>query len=330
MKGNTLSISFSEKNALQVFTTALNVLVLMAFAVPGFLFIKTKSLSQEHIPAFSKVLLYACQPCLQLYAFQTADCTPALLRQMGLFFLFCTGVQLLMMLAMALSLRLRLEDVCRRSCAASGVFGNVGFLGIPLLQALLPKETVGEAIALSAVFSLSMNLIAWTAGLYLLTGERRHIRARAMLTNPSILSFYLAFPLFLLGIKLPGTVLDAVTLMGRMSTPLCMLILGMRLACTPFRQIVTDRHAWRASAGKLLAMPLLALASVAFLPLPYYFRATLFLLCCCPSASAVQSLSEIYLPGTAVGAKRTAADAILLSNLLCILTIPLLFSLLQV
>lgn len=315
---------------MQVFTTALNVLVLMAFAVPGFLFIKTKSLSQGHIPAFSKVLLYACQPCLQLYAFQTADRTPALLRQMGLFFLFCTGVQLLMMFVMALSLRLRLEDVCRRSCAASGVFGNVGFLGIPLLQALLPKETVGEAIALSAVFSLSMNLIAWTAGLYLLTGERKHIHARALLTNPSMLSFYLAFPLFLLGIKLPATVLDAVTLMGRMSTPLCMLILGMRLACTPFRQIVTDRYAWRAGAGKLLVMPLLALASVAFLPLPDYFRATLFLLCCCPSASAVQSLSEIYLPETAVGAKRTAADAILLSNLLCIITIPLLFSLLQI
>ena len=315
---------------MQFFTTAANVLVLMAFAVPGFLFVKTKSLSDRHIAPFSKLLLYACQPCLQLYAFQTADCTSALLRNMGLFFLFCTVVQLLTILLMALLLRLRLKDACRRVCAASGVFGNVGFLGIPLLQALLPAENVPSAIALAAAFSLSMNLIAWTGGLFLLTGNRKHIRARALLLNPSMLSFYVAFPLFLAGIRLPDMALDAVTLMGRMCTPLCMLILGMRLACTPFRQIISDRHAWLACAGKLLLMPLLAFAAVAFLPLPDYFRATLFLLSCCPTASAVQSLSEVSLPEDAADAKRTAADAILLSNLLCILTIPLLCTLLQV
>lgn len=315
---------------MQFFTTAVNVLVLMAFAVPGFLFIKTKSLTAGHIAPFSKLLLYACQPCLQLYAFQTAECTPELLGNMGLFFLFCTGVQLLMIFVMSLFLRLRLRDACRRVCAASGVFGNVGFLGIPLLQALLPEESVPSAIALAAAFSLSMNLIAWTIGLFLLTGERKHIRPRGIFLNPSMLSFYVAFPLFLLGIRLPVVALDAVTLMGRMCTPLCMLILGMRLACTPFRQIVTDRYAWPACAGKLVLMPLLALASAAFLPFPDYFRATLFLLCCCPTASAVQSLSEIYLPEDAASAKRTAADAILLSNLLCILTIPLLCTLLQV
>lgn len=324
-----LSTLLYGENTVQFLTTAANVLVLMAFAVPGFLFVKTKSLSSAHIPPFSKLLLYACQPCLQLYAFQTADCTPELLGNMGLFFLVCTVVQLLMMLVMALFLRLRPKDACRRVCAASGVFGNVGFLGIPLLEALLPEETVASAIALAAAFSLSMNLIAWTGGLFLLTGERKHIRARALLLNPSMLSFYVAFPLFLFGIRLPAIALDSVTLMGRMCTPLCMLILGMRLACTPFRQIVTDRYAWCACAGKLIVMPLFAFASVAFLPLPYYFRATLFLLCCCPTASAVQSLSEISLPEGEVSAKRTAADAILLSNLLCILTIPLLCSLLQ-
>lgn len=326
----SVNLFCGEKNAVQFFTTAANVLMLMAFAVPGFLFVKTKSLSERHIPPFSKLLLYACQPCLQLYAFQTAECTPELLRNMGLFFLFCTGVQLLMILAMSLCLRLKLRDACRRVCAASGVFGNVGFLGIPLLQALLPAENVPSAIALAAAFSLSMNLIAWTGGLFLITGERKHIRARALLLNPSMLSFYVAFPLFLLGIRLPAMALDGVTLMGRMCTPLCMLILGMRLACTPFRQIVTDRFAWLACAGKLILMPLSAFAAVAFLPLPAYFRATLFLLSCCPTASAVQSLSEIYLPEDAIRAKRTAADAILLSNLLCILTIPLLCTLLQV
>lgn len=310
--------------ALQFFTAAVHVLLMMAYAVPGFLFVKTKTLSVSQIPPFSKLLVYVCQPCLELSAFQSAVFTPKLLAEMGWFFLLCTGVQAGMILLFALFYRFDRKQVCRRVSAAAGVFGNVGFIGIPLLQALLPGDVSSDGVALSAVFALSMNLLAWTAGLFLMTGEKKHIRMRSLFLNPAMLAFYLAFPLFLLKWRLPDALLDTVSLAGRTSTPICMIVLGMRLAATPFRRIVTDRFAWRSCVGKLVLMPLLSLALTAFLPFPPYFRATLFLLCCCPSASVVQNFSELYLPDCAEDGKRTAADAILLSNLLCMATIPLL------
>lgn len=309
---------------MNVSTTALNVLLMMAYAVPGFLFIKTKTLHLSQIAPFSKVLVYLCQPCLEIYAFHSATCSPKLLREMGLFFLFCTGVQLLMLLITAIALRFRMQAVCRRVSTAASAFGNVGFIGIPLLQALLSAEVAADAIALSAIFALSMNLLAWTCGLLLITGEKRHIRVKGLLLNPAMIAFYLIFPLFLAGIQLPIAVADTITLAGKMSTPICMIALGMRLAGTPFKRIVTDRYAWIACAAKLVLMPLLSFALVWFLPLPNYFKATLFLLCCCPTASVVQNFSEIYLPEAAAEGKRTAADTILLSNLLCMLSIPLL------
>lgn len=308
-------------------STALQVLLLMAYAVPGFLFVKCKTLTANHIAPFSKVLVYFCQPCLQLYAFQTADCTPSLLREMGLFFVFCTAAEVLVLLAAVVLIRDR-GEARRRVCSVACVLGNVGFIGIPLLQALLPEDVRANGVALSAVFSLSMNLLGWTCGLYRMTGERRHIKLRSLLTNPAMLAFYVSFPLFLLGIKLPSAVASTVELAGRMSTPLCMIALGMRLASTPFRRIVTDVYAWLACAGKLIVMPLLALLAVSFFPVPAYFKASLFLLCCCPTASAVQNFSEIYLPDTEVEGKNTAADAILLSNILCTVTIPVMAMLL--
>lgn len=300
---------------------------MMAYAVPGFLFVKTKTLNASQIAPFSKVLVYFCQPCLQLYAFGSATCTAELLKEMGLFFLLCTGVQFAVFFLAMLVLR-DSEKVRMRVCNVACVLGNVGFLGIPLLQALLPAEDAANGVALSAVFSLSMNLLAWTCGLYRMTGERKHIRLKAMLLNPAMLAFYVAFPLFLFGIKLPTALGDTIALAGRMSTPLCMVALGMRLASTPFRRIVADGYAWFACAWKLIAMPLLALLAVQFLPLPYYFKATLFLLTCCPTASVVQNFSEIYLPDTETEGKNTAADAILLSNLLCMATIPVMAMLL--
>ena len=38
------------------------VAVMLAYAVPGFLFIKTKLIPEKHIPSFARPLLYVCQP----------------------------------------------------------------------------------------------------------------------------------------------------------------------------------------------------------------------------------------------------------------------------
>ena len=42
--------------------TAGAVLVMLIYAVPGFVLVKTKAVKEEHISSFAKVLLYVCQP----------------------------------------------------------------------------------------------------------------------------------------------------------------------------------------------------------------------------------------------------------------------------
>ena len=296
-------------------TTALQVLLLMLYAVPGFLFVKCRLLNAGHITPVSKILLYVCQPCLEVYAFCSAKRTPALLADMGWFFL------------LRKSGKTDRKKICSRVCAFSGTFGNVGFFGIPLLEALLPETYAADAVALSAVFAVSMNWLAWTVGLWMISGDAKHIRVRALLLNPATIALVVAIPLFLTGTALPPALDGAVFLCGKMATPLCMIALGMRLAATSWKRLFTDPYAWISSASKLVLMPLLAFGVCYFLPLPAYLKATFFLLCCCPTASAVQNFSEIYLQEDA--GKESAADSILLSNLLCILTIPLLACLIQ-
>lgn len=307
-------------------TTALQVLLLMAYAVPGFLFVECGMLNAGHITPISKILVYVCQPCLEVYAFCSAKRSPSLLADMGWFFLLCTTLQVIVILIIFLAVRKTgktdTQKIRSRICAFAGTFGNVGFFGIPLLQALLPEAIAADAVALSAVFAVSMNWLAWTVGLWMITGEKKHVRVRALLLNPATIALAVALPLFLTETQLPDALDGAIALCGRMATPLCMIALGMRLAAIKWKTIVTDAYAWIAAAGKLTLLPLLAFAVCLFLPLPAYLKATLFLLCCCPTASAVQNFSEIYLREDA--GKETAADTVLLSNILCILTIPLL------
>ena len=51
---------------------------MLAYALPGFLTVKTGLIKSDSIPAFAKMLMYVCQPCLTVYSFQKADYTPAL------------------------------------------------------------------------------------------------------------------------------------------------------------------------------------------------------------------------------------------------------------
>ncbi len=299
-------------------TTASNVLLLMIYIIPGFIFIKLKALDISEIGAFSKFLMFVCQPCLQLYSFdKVADRHDKLQGPMAVFFVASLVLQVAVLLAMYLIFRKRYSDAGFRTVTLASLLGNVGFFGTPLLEKLLPDYP--EAVAFAAVFIVSMNMIAWTAGLFVITGDRKYISVKKLLLCPPVLGLAVALPLFLTGTKLPPLLAEPVQLLGSMSLPICMFILGMRLAVVGAKTLFTDKKAYLSVLLKMVAMPLLALGIMTLLNIDRNIKVTVYLLCACPVASLVQNLSELY-----GGDKATAADAVMLSNLICMATIPLL------
>ncbi len=297
------------------------VAIMVLYAVPGYLFLRTGAIRAEHIPPFAKVLLYLCQPCLTLYSFNKADYSLELLKNMGIFFLLSTVLQLLMLGGACLVLRKKCHQIRYRIFTVATVLGNVGFLGVPLLEALLPEYS--NAVALSAAYIVSMNLISWTLGLTVITKDKTYLSVKKILLSPPFLTLLIALPLFLTGSKLPSILETPVSLLGKMTTPLCMLILGMRLATVPLQELISDWRVFFTCGAKQILFPLLSFAAVAFLPLEFYIKATLLILCCCPTASVVQSLSELYGDG-----QQIAANTVLVSTFLSVLTIPLMLSVL--
>jgi predicted permease len=112
---------------------------------------------------------------------------------------------------------------------------------------------------------------------------------------------------------------------GNMSTPLCMLILGIRLATLNFRKLFTTPIVWLISAGKLLVFPLFCWLLVLALPLDPVFKGCMLMLAATPCASIVLNLAEMHNSG-----QDLAANCALLSTLLSIVTIPLLSLLIYV
>lgn len=305
-------------------TTAINVLIMLAYAVPGFIFIRIKIIHQDSISAFAKLLLYVCQPCLSIYSFNSANFTPELGKSMLIFFVASLILQIIMLGIMYIFFRKKYkEDAAYRVCTVATILGNIGFFGVPLIKALLPDYP--NAVVFSAVFILGMNLISWTLGATIITGDKKYMSIKQLVLNPAMVALVIALPLFLTCTKLPGTVDNtlsvngAISLFGKMTTPLSMLILGMRLALADFRELFMDFKIYLVAALKLVMFPLLGMAVVYFLPVESYIKATMVILCCCPTASTVLNLSELYGTG-----QKTAAKLVLTSTLFCAITIPLL------
>ena len=96
-----------------------------------------------------------------------------------------------------------------------------------------------------------------------------------------------------------------------------MLILGMRLATVSVRELFSNGKCYLSSAVKLVIFPLAAWAITLPLNIPELLKQVLCITCCCPTASVVLNLSELFGEG-----QKQAADSVLLSTIFCLLTIP--------
>ena len=298
-------------------TTLITVAIMLCYAIPGFIFVIIKAIKPDSIGAFARILLFVCQPALIIYSFNTATFTLKFLGQLGIFFALCTGMQVLTMVSMTLILKKKFDDVRNRICTIACSLANVGFFGIPLIEAVLPGHP--EAVVFSSLFSVSLNLLSWTLAVGIITWDRKQINVRNMIVNPTTVSLLIALPLFFASAKLPGKIEPIVELLGRMTTPMCMLILGMRLATVTPRDLFGNPRIYLSTGIKNVLYPLLSFLIIYFVPLPEYVRITFFLLGCCPSASMVLNMSELVKKG-----QTHAACSVLISTLSCILTVPVL------
>jgi predicted permease len=298
------------------FVTLTAVAIMLLYAVPGFLLVKTKLINESHIPSFSKLLMYVCQPCITVYSLRQMEYSPENFKNI----MICLAITLFLQLAMIgvlfVLFKKKRNDIIWRIINLASVLANCAFLGIPILEALLPEHP--EALAYSSVFGLSMSLIGWTVGMYIISLNKSYIKPKKIFLNPAFIGFAIALTMYLTELTLPEQMEDMITLLGRMSTPLCMMIMGMRLATVKIRDIFCDARQYISVVLKQIFFPLFAFALLYFLPISEILKQSVIILCACPAASMVQNFAELVGKGN-----DKAANMVLLGTITSVITVPL-------
>lgn len=297
---------------------------MLAYAVPGYILIKAKAIKPDSISAFSRVLMYVCQPALTLYSFNKADFSRELGINLLIFFGIITALQLLFIGLFGFIFRKKFDDVKYRVATTATTLSNCSFLGVPILEAIFPDSP--NVAAYSMMYFLSMNLLGWTLISAIITRDKKYISAKKMFINPATISIALSLPFFITGFKISsqngqvlGQIENMINILGKMTAPLCMLIMGMRLATIKPKNLFINPLQYFAVAINQIVFPLCALGLLMLLRVNSELTMCMFVMCACPVASVVQNYAEILGEGQDV-----AANTVLLGTLSSIATLPLL------
>lgn len=212
-------------------------------------------------------------------------------------------------------MRTRSEDVGATRLVTA--FGNVGFVGLPVVAAIFGDEMVFFA----SLCNIPFNLALYSCSAAQLSPDGGRVRWQDVLNAP-VIATLLSVVLLLSRVHVPGVLADTISSVSGVTIPLSMLVIGTSLGGISVRSVLTDWRVYVVSAVRLLVCPLLTWLVLR----PFAAGALLgisVLMAACPSAMLVTALCLQYGRSDAFASK-----CIFLSTVLSAVTIPLLIWLL--
>lgn len=286
-----------------------SVATLFLMMAVGYFFAKKGMLGQQALSQMSNLLLKVVAPCVMIGALQV-DFSTELLKTLGTALAVLAGLYVLYGVLVHFLFR-KQPDQTGAPLRFGVMFGNIGFMGLPLISAVLGDEALIFCVVALAVF----NIANWTYGAVLM-GEP--VSVKKAVINPGVIGTAIAVALFLLRIRLPGPVLSAVNYLGDLNTPLAMVVIGGQMASANLLATFKERRLYLATALKLVVVPLLTLAVLLPFGLDPMLALTVVILAACPTAGVTSMFSQMFHKDTAM-----AAQLVTLSTLLSIVTLPI-------
>ncbi len=197
------------------------------------------------------------------------------------------------------------------------VFGNLGFIGIPVALAVLGSGCMIYA----AMFNLVFNILIYTYGMIVMTSEKEGGREKfdwKKLLNTGNLAAIIAIIVYLADIQLPAIASTALTYMANTVTFLSVLVIGASVARLPLKSIFTEGRLYLFILIRMLAFPIaVALVMKRVFNDPIVVGLSV-LMVAMPAANMPLMLAETYGQDT-----KLLSKGIVLSTLCSVVTITI-------
>ena len=236
--------------------------ILMAI---GFIAAKTKAISRDAFNALSRLVVIVLLPALIFSIIADSGVTMADFLNGSS---FATGVALCYMLlivaGLVMSRMLKLEGKSANLFLSMAIFGNMGFMGIPLLLGIFNEPVTQVSISIFAVVDMAM---LWTLGVYLCSRHKEksdRLGALKNLINPTTVALSTGFLIMAFKVPVPEVLMSTISGVGNTSKYLTLIYLGGVLAFISVGSIVKKPSIFVLTAVKMLVLPVFAYIMLGF------------------------------------------------------------------
>ncbi len=285
----------------------------------GYIVKKAKVMDEVMDKKLSSLILNTALPAMILGSVLTADELPGpidILITMGL---ACASFAVMTALALLVTKLLGIHDGHKGVFRFMLTFGNVGFIGFPVLTAIFGSS----ALIYGSIFNLPFNFLVFTMGVWFIAqdsgrGAKVKMGLKTFLT-PANIACLVAIVLTLANVHSVPVLGDAAETLGSFTTPGALLIIGSSLANLPVKGLIGGPRLWIASLVRLVVAPVVVWALFRMLPIDATLIDIMVVLCAMPVATNGTMLCYQY-----GGDSRTMAQGTFVTTVLSIVTIPIL------
>lgn len=133
------------------------------------------------------------------------------------------------------------------------MFANVGFIGYPIVASIFGSKAVFYA----ALLNVPNTFFIFTAGVMLVKGEYsiRQFNPKVLL-SPALIGAFIAALLVAFGVHTPEMIARPITMVGNITVPAALMIIGSSMARLPLREIIGSGKVYATSFLRLVIVPL--------------------------------------------------------------------------
>ena len=303
---------------------------LFAFILAGYILVRFRIVKSDSAGVLSKLENTLFIPALVMGTLMESF-TVDKINQAWKLLLFSLAIEAVVLPLAILSGRLLGHDRDERNTIAYGLaFSNFGFMGNAVVSAVFPAEYFSQYLIFTLV--LWVIIYGWAVPAWLIPKDEEGAgkgRLKTLL-NPMFVGALLGIVFGLTGLvgRLPQSVGSVFTSViktaGDCMSPVAMILTGMTVAAVDMKKALGAWNIYAVTFIRLAVFPLLGLGIFSLFPLP-----EVFVVCAVCALAMPLGLSPVVIPAGYGKDTSRAAAMTLVSHLASMISIPLLFLLLQ-
>ncbi len=314
-----------------MFILAFNTMAALFMCIAiGYFGVKKGFIKEIDIDGLNSLILNITLPSMMIAAFNI-EFTPAIQKIIPEMFLYGILYNLFLLAMILIIVKfIKVKEDTKKILITGFFITNAGFIGIPLVASVLGAT----ALLYATLLSIPLNVFTFTLGIYIMQPEgENHISIKKLLTTSSMVGIWIGLFILISQLvvpftfetnghitRLPSFLSQTVSMVGAITAPLAMIIVGAGLSHTNFKKVFSDYRLHIYSFLKLIVAPIIGYLIFGLFVEDKSILSIIVLFIGLPTATIVAIIAEQFKQDYVY-----ASEIVLVTTLYSLITIPIIF-----